>query len=73
MARFFSHEGHEVFFGGAGLAASRGSRVNLSCCDHAVVRNRESKSGAVPFRVFVFVVATFDPDSDPDLDETVKP
>ena len=62
----------EVFLR-AGLAASRGSRVNLSCCDHAVVRNRESKNGAVPFRVFVFVVATFDPDSDPDLDETVKP
>ena len=58
-----------------GLPASR-HRVTVSqseCGDHAVVRNRESKSNAVPFRVFVFVVATFDPDSDPDLDETVKP
>ena len=33
-------------FLGAGLAASRGSRVNLSYCDHAVARNLESKSAA---------------------------
>ena len=60
---------------GQGVARKPASRHRdqSECCDHAVVRNRESKSNAVPFRVFVFVVATFDPDSDPDLDETVKP
>jgi len=32
------------FFLGVGLVASRGSWVNFSYCDHAVVRNLESKS-----------------------------
>jgi hypothetical protein len=38
---------HEVFWGqGWPQVASRGSRVNLSYCDHAVARNLESKSAA---------------------------
>ena len=36
----------EFFWGGMAPVASRGSRVNLSYCDHAVARNLESKSAA---------------------------
>jgi hypothetical protein len=44
---FHGRDAHATrFLGRQSQVASRMSRVNLSCCGHAVARNRESKSAA---------------------------
>jgi hypothetical protein len=53
---FFIHRLRIFLVRGWPQVASRKSRVNLSCCDHVVARNRESKSRTMSFRVLRSVV-----------------